>query len=76
MNTTLHTFQARCPDIECDGCANSIQRALGRLAGVQSVQVDVTEKRVSVEYESANVTAEAIRSRLEQAGFPADPGTE
>ena len=61
------TFNA--PDIECDGCANSIKRALGRVAGIQTVEVDVPARNVTVSYE-APADTEAVRSALESAGFP------
>lgn len=59
------------PAIECDGCANSIKRSLGRLAGVSEVLVNVTEKKVEVEFDPDIVHEEAISARLEQAGYPA-----
>jgi copper chaperone CopZ len=62
----------RSAEIECEGCANSIQRALGKLEGVQSVEVDIEGKNVTVQYAAAQTSEAAIRERLEQAGFPAD----
>lgn len=59
-------------EIECEGCANSIQRTLGKLEGVQSVEVDIEGKNVTVQYATAQTSETAIRERLEQAGFPAD----
>lgn len=64
METTLHA-----PDIECDGCANSIKRALGRIEGVHSVDVDVPAKNVSINYE-APADSNAIVTALDRAGFP------
>jgi copper chaperone len=61
------TFHA--PDIECDGCANSIKRALGRLAGIETVEVDVEAKNVTVGYDSPANEA-TVRSALDSAGFP------
>lgn len=57
------------PDIECDGCANSIKRALGRVAGIQSVEVDVAAKDVSVRFD-APASAHDVEEALDQAGFP------
>ena len=60
------------PAIHCDGCADSIKRSLGRLPGVQSVEVDVADKRVDVRYDEGETSNQAIRERLEMAGFPPD----
>lgn len=66
------TVQARCPAIHCEGCANAIQRSLGKLEGVQSVNVDITGKTVRIQYEDTQTSAAALYARLEAAGFPAD----
>lgn len=58
------------PDIVCGGCANAIKNALGNVEGVQSVEVDVATKEVSVEH-SAAVEREKIIEVLDRAGFPA-----
>jgi copper chaperone CopZ len=63
------TWSARCPAIHCEGCVNSIKRSLGRLAGVQQVEVEVPQKRVSIQYDSAQVTEAMLRERLDLAGF-------
>ena len=67
-----HSFQAHAPAIHCEGCAGSIKRSLGKLPGVQEVEVDVAGKNVSVAFDPAQTSAEAIRARLAAAGFPAD----
>jgi copper chaperone CopZ len=66
------TFQAHTPAIHCEGCANAIKRSLGKLPGVQSVNVDVESKRVSVQFESEQVDEVALRQRLALAGYPAE----
>ena len=58
------------PAIHCDGCAAAIKRSVGKLAGVDSVEVAVADKRVSVSFDGARVSADMIKERLEQAGFP------
>ncbi|HZP81153.1 MAG TPA: heavy-metal-associated domain-containing protein [Chthonomonadaceae bacterium] len=59
------------PDIQCDGCANAIKRALGQLEGVQSVEVELEGKNVTARYAAAQTDEAAIRERLALAGFPA-----
>jgi copper chaperone CopZ len=66
-------LQVHSPAIECEGCANAIRRSLGKLEGVINVVVDVANKNVSVEYRPEEAKEGAIRERLAEAGFPAEP---
>lgn len=66
MESTFHA-----PDIECDGCANSIKKALGRVPGIQDIEVDVPIKTVTVQYDSP-ADAKTISSALDAAGFPSE----
>lgn len=61
------TFTA--PDIECDGCANAIKKALGKLPGVSAVEVDVPTKRVTVHHDPG-ATRDTLVAALDRAGFP------
>ena len=60
---------ANSKDISCEGCSNAIQRALGRLAGVQSVSVDVDSKDVHVEYDESVVQPGKVLEKLSNAGY-------
>ncbi|MBW3625962.1 MAG: heavy-metal-associated domain-containing protein [Armatimonadetes bacterium] len=62
-------FTAHASDITCDGCANAIRRALGRLDGVQSVDVDVPAKDVTVQYDESKVDRSQVMEKLSRAGF-------
>ena len=58
--------------IRCGGCANNVKSILSQAAGVRSVNVDPATKVVDVEFDEAATSAEAIASRLADAGYPAD----
>jgi len=65
METTWIT-----PDIECAGCAASIQKALGRQDGVTAVRVDVPSKAVTVAFDDARTSQSQIVETLTDIGFP------
>ena len=44
------------PSISCNHCKMAIEGAVGALAGVRSVAVDVGAKSVTVDFESGDVT--------------------
>ena len=56
-------------DIECEGCANAIRKALGAVEGVADVAVDVAQRIVRISYDVDLVSVESLRVRLEHAGF-------
>lgn len=66
----METAIYNAPAIHCEGCASSIERSLGKLPGVERVEVDIGARCVRVQYDAARVDDAAIRARLEMAGFP------
>ena len=66
-----NTTTLSAPDIMCDGCAQSIKRALSRDNGVSDVQVDVTNKLVTVMHDANSVPVSHVVDALDKAGFPA-----
>jgi len=64
------TTTVTAPDIECDGCANAITRALSRVPGVTTVQVDIPAKTVTVQHDLAQAPLAAVTAALDKAGFP------
>ena len=67
-NNKITTITA--PEIVCGGCAGSIKKALGNLAGVVIVDVDVATKEVRVEH-GDGVSREEIVNALDRAGYSA-----
>jgi copper chaperone len=55
-------------NIKCAGCASAIEDALGRLAGVQTVNVDIESGRVTVT--AADGMHGLIASTLKASGYP------
>lgn len=72
MNETTNnqTTTVTAPEIVCGGCAGSIKKALGNMAGVSEVDVDVATKKVKVEH-SASVSRQEIVDALDRAGYSA-----
>lgn len=62
------TFTA--PDIECAGCAASIEKALRRAPGVQNVRVVVPDRSVTVRFDEAQTSRAQLAEALTEVGFP------
>jgi copper chaperone len=57
------------PDVSCEHCVKTVSGALGALPGIDTVNVDLTNKIVSLRYEPAQVTLERIEETLDEAGY-------
>jgi len=54
--------------MSCNHCVNSIKKAVGGLEGVSNVDVDLKEKKVTVEYDSSKLEIETIKNAIEDQG--------
>lgn len=59
--------------IRCGGCAANVRAVLGKAAGVRAVEVDPSTKRVEIDFDDAQTSAEVLSHKLADAGFPVQP---
>ncbi len=64
----------RVPGMSCGHCERRIRQAVRGLSGVRSVEVDLGEKKVTVDYEEGAVDAAAIKEAIRRAGYEAEEG--
>ncbi|HJQ94506.1 MAG TPA: heavy-metal-associated domain-containing protein [Acidimicrobiia bacterium] len=64
MNTTLNV-----PTISCDHCKDTIEGAVGKLEGIETVQVDVEQRIVAVAFDDTAISLPQIVSALDEAGY-------
>ena len=57
------------PDISCEHCQRAIEEALGELAGVNAVKVDIPTKSVQIDYDPQKVTLPKIEEVLVRYGL-------
>jgi copper chaperone len=57
------------PSVSCNHCKAAIENAVGAVAGVGRVDVDVAEKTVTVDYDDVAVTLEAIEQAVAGEGY-------
>jgi copper chaperone len=60
------------PDISCEHCQRAITGALGPVEGVQSVDVDIPTKKVTVQYDPAVVTIARFKDVLAEEEYPVE----
>ncbi len=59
------------PDVHCEHCRVAITGELSQVAGVESVEVDLDAKRVTVEGHDVNDAA--VRAAIDEAGYEVVP---
>ena len=57
------------PDISCEHCQHAIEGAVGKLAGVSQVHVDIPTKTVHIDYDPHAVTLAKIEEVLDDTGY-------
>lgn len=62
------TFEA--PDITCDHCIGTIEKAVTKIESVRFISGDPEAKTVKIEYDPAAVEIEKIQSVMEEEGYP------
>lgn len=55
--------------MSCQHCVNSINKAVGKLKGVDKVSVDLKAKTVSVDYNQDQVALDRIKEVIADQGY-------
>jgi len=55
--------------ITCKHCSGAVKTAVGALAGVASVEVNLESKTVTVEYDDTQIAFDAIAEAIEDQGY-------
>ena len=58
------------PDISCDHCIGTIEKAVSKLESVRFISGDPDTQTVKIEYDPAAVEIEKIQSAMEEEGYP------
>ncbi|MGI9465085.1 MAG: heavy metal translocating P-type ATPase, partial [Aestuariivirgaceae bacterium] len=59
------------PGLHCAGCIARVERALLACAGVHTARVNLSTKRVRIEWDAARTSQDKLITALEEAGFEA-----
>jgi len=58
------------PRIKCEGCVETITRALSGLPGVLTTRVTIPSREVRVDFDPARLSEVQVKQTLVEAGFP------
>jgi copper ion binding protein len=65
----METTTLVAPDISCEHCQHAIEEALGELAGVNTIKVDIPTKTVNLTYDPQKVMLTKIEEVLDDIGY-------
>lgn len=61
------------PDVRCAGCLGKVERAVQALPGVAQARVNLSQKRLSVEFQPGTADTGQVVETLERLGYPSTP---
>lgn len=61
------------PDMHCAGCIRKVEKGLSALEGVSRARVNLSTKRVAVEWDEPAASAQAVLDKMDNLGFAARP---
>jgi copper chaperone len=70
MARESHVFGVQ--GMSCGRCETSIKLAVGSLAGVDKVDIELRSKLVTVDYDAGQVDLALIKEAIEEQGFDVD----
>ncbi len=65
----METLSLNVTGMTCNGCVNSVKKALEQTDGVSSAEVTLEPGRATVSYDPAFTSPAALRMAVEDAGF-------
>ena len=69
--TAEHSLDLSVPTVHCAGCIGKIERGLKALDGVQGARVNLSLKRLRVQYDGRQTIEDAVLDKLASLGFEA-----
>jgi copper chaperone len=63
------TETLRVTGMTCGGCENAVKRAVGRMPGVSAVDASHEDQRVTVSFDDAQVSLEAVKAKIAMLGY-------
>lgn len=67
---TMNTITLNVDNIKCHGCANTIKKEIGKLNGVENVEVNPVDGTVKISYESRKNIRDVFLKKLRKLGYP------
>lgn len=70
MSKVLNKVVFNMEPFTCPSCVKKIENTVGKVVGVEKVQVMFNSGRVRVEFDAAQTTADAVQDVIVKLGYP------
>ena len=70
MSNIIEQTVVTAPDISCAHCAAAISTAVSAIPGVDAVDVDIANKRVTIDHQPGAVDLAEIARVMDDEGYP------
>jgi copper chaperone len=64
----MQQVKLKVSNVKCGGCVSTIQKGLGEMSGISSVEVDIPTGEVTLQCENPNLAG--IKETLRNLGYP------
>jgi copper chaperone len=65
----MQTEVIKVKGMTCMGCVNSVKSVLEKIPGVNSADVSLEQKQVTIQYDAATTQSSQFKDAIEGAGF-------
>jgi copper chaperone CopZ len=65
------TLELKVEGMTCDGCVRSVERKLVKVAGVESVRVNLGAGKATIDYDDSQAGADQFIAAVERIGYHA-----
>ena len=55
--------------MSCQHCVKTVSETVGKMAGVQRVDVNLDQKKVTIEFDESQTKLEEVSAQIVEAGF-------
>ncbi len=60
----------------CESCVHAIEETVGRMDGVEKVEVDLETTKATIEFDESKVSREEVEAAIEKLGYTVTPPPE
>lgn len=65
----MKTITLHVQGMSCNHCVQAVEKALGKLNGIETAKVDLAAKQVTISFDEKAVDQEKIKETIEDQGY-------